>query len=140
MFFGGFEKSRFGEKGWSRGGLVLGSLLPDLGLPSSWCWSWCRASSLSCSSRVPPVCSRFAAPPHMGHAGLRSSRHALLRHCSSQHLHFHTHPNPCLLIAVWNVPCPENFMMFPWRRIWSGTWYTRQCIYGVTFFFWYPSR
>ena len=33
LFFGGFEKSRFGEKGWGRGGLVLDSLFPDLGLP-----------------------------------------------------------------------------------------------------------
>ena len=33
LFCGGFEKSRFGEKGWGRGVLVLGSLLPDLGLP-----------------------------------------------------------------------------------------------------------
>ena len=54
--------------GWFRSWLSS----PGSRSPSSWYWSWCRASSLSCSSRVPPVCFRFAAPPHMGHAGTQS--------------------------------------------------------------------
>ena len=33
MFCGGFEKSRFCLKVWGKGGLCVGSLLPDLCLP-----------------------------------------------------------------------------------------------------------
>ena len=38
------------------------------------------------------------------------------------------------------VPCPLNFLMLPYILIIVGTWYTKQCMYGVTFLHWKPSH
>jgi len=57
-------------------------------------------------------------------------------HCSQRmyvpsNTSLHSVPKWCLFTKL-ALPWPENCLMFPYLRSICGTWYTMQCIYGVT--------